>query len=295
MRGLSESGVAEVRITAGMRIGLSTPVVTAVPGLTSAWEATAGPDELGSIAACADELGFDHLTCSEHVVVPVEVAATRGGTYWDPLATLSFLAARTRAIRLVTSVLVLPYHHPLEIVKRYGTLDRLSGGRVVLGVGVGSLREEFDLLDAPWDDRGAVTDARMRELRAAWGQSEVDGMLVSPAAPRDSVPLWVGGRTGRSLRRALELGDGWMPFGLHPDQLADMLSRAELPAGFDVILSPARALDPLGDPDGSESAVRRLQSTGATLATCRISATSAEHYCEQLHALHALADRLTEA
>ncbi|MGW4740721.1 TIGR03619 family F420-dependent LLM class oxidoreductase [Nocardia xishanensis] len=274
-----------------MRIGLSAPVVTAVPGMASAWEAGAGPDELGRIASCADELGFDHITCSEHVAVPIDAAATRGGTYWDPLATLSFLAARSRRIRLVTSVLVLPYHRPLEIAKRYGTLDRLSGGRVVLGVGVGSLREEFDLLGAPWDDRGAVTDARMRELRSVWGRSEVSGMVVSPSAPRGHVRLWVGGRTPRSLRRAVELGDGWMPFGLSTERIRAMLDRVELPAGFDVVLGTGRPLDPLSDPRATERALERLREAGATAVTCTVQATSAANYCEQSAALRAITER----
>ena len=131
-------------------MGLSTPVVVQVPGAASAWERDAGVDDIARIAAVADELGFDHLTCSEHVAVPVDEADARGARYWDPLATLAFLAARTSRIRLVTSVVVLGYHHPLAIAKRYGTLDRLSGGRLVLGVGVGSLAAEFDLLGAHW-------------------------------------------------------------------------------------------------------------------------------------------------
>ncbi|MER6893154.1 LLM class flavin-dependent oxidoreductase, partial [Amycolatopsis sp. NPDC000740] len=127
-----------------MDIGLVSPVVTRLPGDPNAWEDTAGIEDLARIAETADRLGFDHLTCSEHVAVPVAVAEQRGSTYWDPLATFGFLAARTSRIRLVTQVLVLGYHHPLEIAKRYGTLDTVSGGRLVLGLGVGSLREEFD-------------------------------------------------------------------------------------------------------------------------------------------------------
>ena len=86
-----------------MRIGLQTPVVIQVPATASAWEATAGVAEIGEIAAVADLLGIDYLTCSEHVVVPTDVAATRGATYWDPLATLAFIAGRTSRIRLATS------------------------------------------------------------------------------------------------------------------------------------------------------------------------------------------------
>ena len=94
-------------------------------------------------------------------------AHRRGTRYWDPLATLGYLAARTQRIRLATNVLVLAYHHPLEIAKRYGTLDKVSNGRLILGVGVGSLKEEFDLLGAPFDDRGPRGDDALRALRAS--------------------------------------------------------------------------------------------------------------------------------
>ncbi|MGW8885417.1 LLM class flavin-dependent oxidoreductase [Streptomyces sp. NPDC055749] len=124
-----------------MRLGINSPVVTAVPGVHSPWERTAGIEELGAVAEAADRLGFDHLTCSEHVAVPADIAEQRGGTYWDPLATFGYLVARTRRIRFATQVLVLGYHHPLALAKRYGTLDRVSGGRLVLGLGVGSLEE----------------------------------------------------------------------------------------------------------------------------------------------------------
>src|SRR5699024_11622946 len=137
-----------------MRIGIASPILTRVPGVYSEWETTAGIEELGRIAELADRLGFNHHNCSEHVAVPSEVAEQRGGTYWDPLATFGYLAARTQRIRLATQVLVAGYHHPLEITKRYGTLDRISAGRLTLGLGLGSLREEFELLGASFTDRG---------------------------------------------------------------------------------------------------------------------------------------------
>lgn len=151
-------------------VGIVTPVLTAVPGMHSAWEPAAPVDALVAIVQCADRLGFDHITCSEHVAVPSAVAALRGGTYWDPLATLAYLACATTSIRLVPYVLVLGYAHPLALAKRYGTLDRLSGGRVTLGLGVGSLREEFALLGVPFDDRGARADDALQALRAAMSQ-----------------------------------------------------------------------------------------------------------------------------
>lgn len=276
-----------------MRLGLFTPVVIQVPGTASGWEADGGIDDIARIAATADELGFGYLTCSEHVAVPVEVAATRGATYWDPVATLAFLAARTTRIRLVTSVVVLGYHHPLEIAKRYGTLDRISAGRLTLGVGVGSLREEFDLLGCAWEDRGARADDAMKALRASLSTSRpcydgpyyrFDSMIMEPCAVQPRVPIWVGGRTRRSLRRAVELGDGWTPFALTTDEVATFLGSLELPDEFAVVLA-TQPLDPIGDPQRIADQIGRLRDAGATDVTCVISARTAGHFCDQLAAL----------
>src|SRR5205085_10316821 len=116
--------------------------------------------------------GYHHCTCGEHVGVPVDIATVRGGRYYDPLATFGALGAQSTSIRFAAHVLVLGYHHPLAIAKRYGTLDVVTGGRVILGVGVGSLQEEFVLLGASFDDRGARADDAMRALRAALSQRE---------------------------------------------------------------------------------------------------------------------------
>jgi len=275
-----------------VRLGLSTPVVVQLPGVTSPWEAAAGPDDLAQVARAADELGFDHLTCSEHVALPAADAAVRGTTYWDPLATLSFLAAHTTRVRLATSVLVAAYHHPLAVAKQYGTLDRLSGGRVVLGIGVGSLEEEFTLLGASWADRGPGADAFLSQLRRAWGRREVDGLVIEPHATSTQVPLWVGGHTARSLRRAITLGDGWVPFGLRPAELTGLLAAAQPPPGFDVVLSPGHPLDPSGDAGATSRRLRALRDAGATIVTCAVRAESVDHHCEQLATLRALADQI---
>lgn len=268
-----------------IRVGIVTPVLTRVPKAHAPWERDAGIEEVAAIAAAADRLGFDHLTCAEHVAVPEVDEAVRGATYWDPAATLGYLAAATTRIRLATSVVVLGYHHPLSIVKRFGTVDRLSGGRLVLGVGVGSLEAEFDLLGVPFAGRGDRADAAIDAIRSAWGVREVDGMVLDPVAPRTDVPVWVGGRTARSLRRAVEHGTGWMPFGLTVDEMATMLRRHDLPLGFDAVLGPPRALDPGGDPDGTAAALDALSAAGATIASVRLVSGSATHYAEQLEAL----------
>jgi len=276
------------------RIGIVTPVLTRVVGAHGRWERTAGLAEVAAIAESADRLGYDHLTCAEHVAVPPAFAESRGATYWDPLATLGYLAARTTRIRLATSVVVLGYHHPLALAKRYGTLDRVSGGRLVLGVGVGTLREEFDLLGAPFEDRGERADDALRALRAALSQPEpvydgpvyrFGGMIVDPCAIQSHVPIWVGGRTRRSLRRALTLADGWMPFGLTPDELDRMLAGTERPDAFDAVLAPDRALDPSGQPTATQDTIGRLVEIGATIISVRLIAHSLAEYLEQLEAL----------
>jgi probable F420-dependent oxidoreductase len=216
---------------------------------------------------------------------------TRGAVYWDPLSALAYLAAHTSRIRLATAVLVLGYHHPLEIAKRYGTLDVLSAGRVVLGVGIGSLTEEFDLIGAPWPQRAARADDAIGALRAALGSAEPEysgrfyafsGMTVQPHAIQPEVPIWVGGRSEASLRRAVRLADGWMPFGLRSSQIRSMLDKYSPAAGFEIVLGSGRALDPSADPGGTRDCLDALVAAGATAVSCTLAARSAADYCAQI-------------
>lgn len=287
-----------------MRLGIVTPVLTRLPDAHARWEENAGIDEVTRIVTEAERLGYDFCTCSEHVAVPVDVAETRGATYWDPLATFGFLAARTTSIRFATFVLVLGYHHPLAIAKRYGTLDAVNGGRTILGVGVGSLEEEFVLLGAEFEERGPMADDALRALRAALSSPEPSydgpyftfgGFRVDPTAMQAEVPIWIGGRTARSLRRAVELGDGWAPFGLRSADLAAMLERArgteawaERRAPLDVVIQNDRPFDPGAEPDRVVQQLGKYEALGATALAARLVHHSPDHYCEQLAALAAL-------
>jgi probable F420-dependent oxidoreductase len=292
-----------------MKLGIVTPAVTRLPRARAQWEETAGIEEIARIAVEAERLGYHHLTCSEHVAVPNEVVDTRGATYWDPLPVFGYIAARTNTIRLATHVLVLAYHHPLAIAKRYGTLDRVSGGRLILGVGVGSLREEFELLGAQFEDRGERGNDAIRALRASLSQHDptyhgahysYDGLVVDPCAVQPRVPIWVGGRTARSLRRAVELADGWAPFGLARADLAEMIARARdseawaARAGlddappFELVLQNEHPFDPGVQPDRVGEAVARLADAGATTLNVRLVHHSLDHYVEQLAAMRVL-------
>lgn len=287
-----------------MRLGIVTPVLTRLPRAHARWEAEAGIAEVEEVVVAAERLGYEFATCSEHVAIPEDVAATRGATYWDPLPTFGYLAARTTTIRLATFVLVLGYHHPLAIAKRYGTLDRICDGRLILGVGVGSLEEEFDLLGAPFRGRGEQGDDAMRALRAAFGERTpryagthyaFQDFVVDPWGVQREVPMWVGGRTARSLRRAVELADGWAPFALGPDDVARLLHAARdsdawarRAAPLDVVLQPARPLDPLDGPGPTTETLDAHRRAGATALALRFRHRSPDHYVEQLEALQAL-------
>ena len=281
-----------------MKLGIATPILTRTSE-GPRWLATGTIEDVATVVGAADRLGFAFCTCSEHVGIPEHEIGRRGSAYWDPLSTFGFLAARTTTIQFVTWVLVLAYHHPLELAKRYGQLDLISNERLVLGVGVGTLREEFDMLGAPFDDRGARADDAIRALRATWGRRvpayhgshyEIGGLVIEPHAARTDVPVWIGGRTRRSLRRAIELGDGWSPFAVSFDDVATMLEwgrarpeweRRDRP--FDVMLSAA--VDPLGDADRMERVLERARNAGLTHLAVALAAESPNHYVEQLEAL----------
>lgn len=287
-----------------MRLGIVTPVVTRLPRAHARWERDAGIEEVERLVVEAERLGYEFATCSEHVAVPKDVAEVRGATYWDPLSTFGYLASRTSTIRFATFVLVLGYHHPLAIAKRYGTLDRISGGRLILGVGVGSLEEEFDLLGASFDDRGARGDDAINALRAAFGRTEpaYDGthysfrdFVVDPPGVQTDVPIWIGGQSARSLRRAVELADGWSPFALSADDVARLLQQAKATDAWqrraeplEVVLQSGRPLDPLGEPDAVRHVLDRLRAAGATGLAVRFVHHSLDHFCEQMAGLVAL-------
>jgi probable F420-dependent oxidoreductase len=274
-----------------MKLGIGTPVVTNIAGAALGWEKTATIEDIGRIAKAADRLGYHHMTCSEHIGLPTVEAARRGTRYWDPLATFGYVSAITEQIRFATMTLVLGYHHPLAIVKRYGTLDHVSNGRVILGLGVGSLKEEFDLLGAPFDDRGARGDDALRALRVALPTNEptydgefysFGGLTVDPCALQPHMPFWIGGRTKRSLRRAVTLADGWCPFYVTIDQAAEWLKSFDVPADFEVVMPAEKPLDPVGEPDVTRDMLAALAAGGTTTVSARFVHHSLEHY---LHAL----------
>ena len=204
----------------------------------------ASPENLRTLAQRAESLGFDSVWVSDHIILPRKVdsfypyAADGVATfrpdedYYDPLATLNFLAGCTQKIRLGTHVLILPYRNPVVTAKMLSTLDVLSGGRVILGAGVGWMEEEFQALGLDtYKERGAVTDEYLQLYKELWTKEspsfqgkyyQISNTGFEPKpVQKPHPPIWVGGHTAPAIRRAAKYGDGWMPIGLRPPAILD--------------------------------------------------------------------------
>ena len=212
-------------------------------------------ETLTLLARKGEEMGYDAVYSGDHILVPNNISSpypyTEGGEYpggpsgeaMEQVTLLAYLAGQTSRIRLVTSVIIVPYRNPLLAAKALATLDMLSGGRLVVGVGVGWMREEFEALDAPpFEERGAVTDEYIRAFKELWTSDDphFEGKYVSfdnisflpKPAQKPHPPIWVGGESRPALRRTAELADGWYPLGSNPtfpmgtpQQLASGLER----------------------------------------------------------------------
>ncbi|AZP18547.1 LLM class F420-dependent oxidoreductase [Streptomyces aquilus] len=238
--------------------GIQLPVQSQSTIYTEPWEAGAGPEDLVAVARAAEGAGFAYVAGCDHVAIPRRLASAMSTVWYDPVATLAHLAAVTERIRLLSHVAVVGLRHPLLSAKQYATLDHLSGGRLILGVGAGHVAEEFEVLGLDFRQRGALLDECVDALRAALGPEEFPehhgkfydfqglGQRPRPAQPR--VPLWVGGSSPAAVRRAALKGDGWLPQGdprdRLPAQIAE-LTRIREEAGIETPLTVGAIVEPL--------------------------------------------------
>lgn len=219
-----------------MKFGLSMPIVQQIPGRVQTWETKAGAPEMQRVACAAEALGFSHLSACDHVAIPQSYASSAGTVWYDAAVTLGFVAAVTQRIRVLSHVVVLPYRHPLVTAKIYATLDRLSGGRVILGVGAGHLKPEFRTLGIDYEERGRISDEYLQAIQTAWEHETATftGRFVEfrdvTVAPRPSQqprpPIWVGGNSRAAVRRAARFGDGWIPWMIAPADYARLVTYA---------------------------------------------------------------------
>lgn len=194
--------------------GMQLPVQSQSTAFVQPWEKDAGSDELATIAGAADRAGAFYVAVCDHVAIPRPMAETMGSVWYDTVATLGWLAAQTESVNLLSHVFVVPYRSPLVTAKAFATLDVLSGGRAILGVGIGHVEGEFELVGAQFRSRGKALDDALPVLREALAAGEHRDALVHPRSPRPGgTPIWVGGSSDAALRRAARLGDGWLPQG----------------------------------------------------------------------------------
>jgi probable F420-dependent oxidoreductase len=194
----------------------------------------AGPETLAGAARQAETLGYDSVWCADRIIIPWEIKTpypySEGQSFivppdrpfFEPLTCLAFLAGATEKISLGISVLVLPYRHPLYWAKIATTIDHLSKGRLILGVGVGWMKEEFDALGANFTARGELSDEQLDLLKVLWRDEHAkfsgrhyrfDDIAFSPKPlQKPRIPIWVGGEGKRAQRRAGEYGDAWFPY-----------------------------------------------------------------------------------
>jgi probable F420-dependent oxidoreductase len=189
----------------------------------------ATPEIIRQTAVRAEALGYDSVWVSDHVVVPSANVVNFGETVFDPLITLGVVAGATRRVRLGTTVLIVPYRNAVVTAKMVSSLDALSGGRVVLGIGAGWVAAESAMLGVPFTERGPMTDEHLRAMQALWTHptpsfagryTRFDGLVFEPKpAQKPHPPIWVGGHSRAALRRAVEFGAAWHPINRSPDEL----------------------------------------------------------------------------
>jgi probable F420-dependent oxidoreductase len=208
----------------------------------------ASPEIIASIAQLGESLGFDYLTLTDHIALPD--TSTPGypysptGEFYTPdpghrveqLTTAAWIAAKTSTIKIVLAVMVVPHRPAVVTAKMLATIDVLSGGRLVIGIGAGWLKAELDAVSTtPFSERGAVTDEYVDAMRTIWTNDKpvfhgkyvhIDGLLTDPKPlQKPYPPIWVGGESGPSVRRAARVGDAWYPIGSNNAHLLDTLPR----------------------------------------------------------------------
>lgn len=215
--------------------GIQLPIQTLNERIRQPWEADATVGDLVAVAQTAEASGLGFIGVCDHIAIPDnDYAAHMSTTWYDPIATLSYLGAATSTIRLLSEVYILPYRHPLTTANSFATLDHLTGGRAVMGVGAGHVEAEFEALGLNFADRGRMTNEAIDAVRVAIGAAggfcqysgefyDFKDVGVGPAAAQSPIPIWIGGSSRPALRRVVERGDGWIPQGTPREAIAEQL------------------------------------------------------------------------
>ena len=285
----------------GRRIyGIQLPIQAQSSYFVADWEKSAGPDELARLARTCDDNGYAYVGVCDHVALPESVVGGMGTHWADPIATLSWLAAHTSRVGLLTHVYVLPYRHPRVAAKQFATLDHLSGGRALIGIGAGHVEAEFAHLGVDFHGRGSALESGIPELAAALENEFVDGFGARPRpvqSPRP--PIWIAGSSPVAIKRAARLADGWLPQGPSNAEMVDLVrsERAKHGRTGDFMIGHITPFMYVGSPTwdvgeatlaGSAQSIaeRVLAGTapGVNQLQVRFKARSCDELCDQLAA-----------
>ncbi len=295
--------------------GMQLPVQSQSTIYVEPWEPGAGPAELARVARACEEAGFFYVGVCDHTFIPDRLAGAMSTTWYDTIATLGWLAGVTREIRLLSHIYVAALRHPLRAAKEFATVDVLSSGRVICGVGAGHVTEEFDLMGPAFDERGPATDEAVAGL--ALGLADEFPELPGPRWPASGVglrprpvqsprpPIWVGGSSPAALRRTARFADGWLPQSVGPnlELLATLRElRAEHRAGapldigaisYPLYLGTPAAGNELppgtvqGSPEQLAEYLRPFGDAGVGQVQVRFPAHSPDELCDQIAAFGA--------
>ena len=210
--------VPEGRLAYGMQL----PVQALSVRVSMPWEQEGTVDDMTRVAQAAEAAGFLYVAVCHHVAIPRGPAEMMSTQWFDPIATLGYLAARTERVRLMSNVFVASYQHPLVTAKAFATLDRLSNGRAIVGIGAGHVEGEFDALGASFKGRGEVTDHALAVIKDALTNEWIGDVGQRPRpVQQPHPPIWIGGSGRPALRRVATTADGWIPQATTLEQLPD--------------------------------------------------------------------------
>ena len=304
--------------------GMQLPVQTLTRTLRASWEPDASVEDLIAIAQNCETAGFSFVGVCDHIAIPDDDYSARMSTTWyDTVATLGFLAAHTSTIRLLSVVWIAAYRHPLQTAKSFATLDHLSDGRVILGVGAGHVAGEFEAMGVDFSKRGALLNECIDGVRAALagtapgGESDEPGYSsfsgetyswencgVGPKPQQGELPIWVGGTTPPAFRRVGARGDGWIPMGTpkeHIPAVLETIRQAAADAGrsnprFDIghmpgtlyVGEPPEELAPTtslsGTPEAIAEELLAACELGANVLHLRFSSRTQQEFNDQIAA-----------
>ncbi len=275
--------MAVVGDSSHIAFGMQLPIQTLTKTLRAEWEPDATASDLVAVAQQCEKAGFDFIGVCDHIAIPDDdYSAHMTTTWYDTVATLSYLAAQTSTIKLLSVVWIAVYRHPLQTAKSFATLDHLSGGRVIMGVGAGHVAGEFQALGVDFTKRGRLLNECLDAIQAALGPGAYSSFAgetwswencgVGPKPVQENIPIWVGGTTPAAFRRVGQRGDGWIPMGtpkeMIPDIKATIVEAAEA-AGrqdveFDIGHMPGTLY--LGEPPEELAAAANLHGSAEAIA-----------------------------